>query len=90
MNADRDYFGGCHNVPMSDTPVAADVGYGDEPISALFTPAEQASLADYVRTIDARRIVAQLELPDGQIVRLVTSTHTDADVSVWPSSHRDC
>lgn len=62
--SDRDYFGGCHNVPMfSDEIVSVDVGYGDEPIAALFTPAEQASLADYVRTIDARRVVDQLELP---------------------------
>lgn len=73
MNADRDYFGGCHNVPMFatyDDQAAANQAETGEGWRASESP----TLADVVRDIDRRRIVDQLELPaelmpkpDGQL-----------------------
>ena len=53
MSTDRDYFDGCHNRPLFDTVAVAVV------LPAVDAP----TLADVVRAIDARRVVAQLELP---------------------------
>lgn len=68
MNADRDYFAGCHNVPMFDTDTACAIlaVAGDELdqyLAARAASRHAASLADRVREIDARRVVDQLELP---------------------------
>lgn len=60
MNADRDYFNGCHNVPMFDT---MDDDALDRHIAESAGVGHAVTLADVVRAIDARRIVNQLELP---------------------------